>query len=122
MTELCNRGHELTVENIETHTTTVVTAGEVTKSYTRTYCLLCREIMRVRREGTGKGRTGRPRMSAAERNARFEDLEELLDFGERWEQVIERSAWDNWKNMRYALKKHGRDDLIERMDQRKLED
>lgn len=50
---------------------------------------------------------------------RMEDIEDLLNFGATFEEIIERSAYNSWEYMRRALRCADRLDLLERMKEKK---
>jgi hypothetical protein len=49
-----------------------------------------------------------------------EDIEDLLNLGATYNEIINRGGYADWNNMYKSLKRRGRTDLIERMRAQKV--
>lgn len=49
-----------------------------------------------------------------------EDIEDLIRFGATYSEIIERGGYANWGNMYKSLKRRGREDLIQKMREKRL--
>jgi AraC-like DNA-binding protein len=48
-----------------------------------------------------------------------EDVEDLLNYGSTYHEIIERSGFSNWDAMHKSFKRRGRQDLIDAMREKK---
>lgn len=48
-----------------------------------------------------------------------EDIEDLLNFGATYNEIIERGGFANWDSLRRSLKRRGKDDLLNRLYEKK---
>lgn len=108
MTEVCTNGHTRTEQN-----TSFVKCGRGDKR--KRVCLDCRN------EARRSGRPAAHELQAKRTTELHEDIEDLLKFGATYEEIIQRSGYSNWDRMRKSLKSRDRDDLIEKLNQRRGE-
>jgi hypothetical protein len=58
-------------------------------------------------------KTPKPLTDSRTVDERIEDIEDLLRFGATFQEVMERSGFNTWNNMRNALRRKGKDRLID---------
>jgi hypothetical protein len=49
-----------------------------------------------------------------------EDLEDLLNYGATYNEILQRGGYSTWDSMYRSLKRRGRTDLIERLKAKKV--
>lgn len=107
MTETCNRGHELTEDNIAWHK-----RGD--RPGYRKRCLACkRESYNSNGQPTVYMKSGRLTTE------RHEDIEDLIRFGATFEEIVERGGFSSWDTLRRSLKRRGREDILEKLYEKK---
>lgn len=105
---LCSKGHEQTEENV-----TWVKRGDRPGMRRR-----CRDCMNSYTKLKGKPTVNE--MSRQATDFLHEDIEDLLNLGATYKEIIDRGGYSNWNNMYKSLKRRGRTDLIERMRAQKV--
>lgn len=109
MIEVCSNGHIRTKENTRWH-------KDTSRNRVRMRCADCKaEHMR-------RNRPNGPDAAEMRYNATtflHEDLEDLLNFGATWEEILERGGYSCWNTMYKSLKRRERFDLIERLRAKK---
>jgi hypothetical protein len=68
--------------------------------------------------------TGEPTIIEMTRQATdylHEDVEDLLNFGATFNEIIERGGYSTWGSMRRSLQRRGRTDLLERLKEKKVQ-
>lgn len=48
-----------------------------------------------------------------------EDIEDLLNFGATYHEILERGGFSSWNKLQVSLKSRGRTDLLDRLYERK---
>lgn len=107
MTEVCNRGHEQTDENISWHK-----RGD--RPGYRKRCLPCK-----RESYNSNGQPTVYMKSGQLTTEHHEDIEDLLRFGATYKEILDRGPFASWDTMRRSLKRRGREDLIEKLVEKK---
>lgn len=106
--EVCNRGHELTDDNVALHK-----RGD--RPGYRKRCLACkRDSYNSNGQPTVYIKGGRLTTDL------HEDIEDLLRFGATYNEILERAGFSGrWDTMYRSLKRRGRWDLIEQLREKK---
>ena len=104
----CAKGHPETEEN-----TTWVKRGD--RPGLRKRCKPC-----MRGYANLKGGPSWSDMLKQATDFLHEDIEDLLNLGATYGEILERGGFANWNNMYKSLKRRGRTDLIERMRAQKV--
>lgn len=105
--ELCNRGHELTEDNVALHK-----RGD--RPGYRKRCLACK------RESYNSNGQPTVYMKASRLTTeRHEDVEDLIKFGATYEDILQRAGFASWDTLYRSLKRRDRWDLIEKLREKK---
>ena len=103
MAELCFNGHTRTEKNTRWYKRG---RGEQLKR-------VCLDCAKDKRKLTGKpDAVARQVQRTTELH---EDLEDLIRFGATFHEIIQRSGYSSWDQMRKSLNKRGRTDLLEKL-------
>lgn len=102
MAEFCKNGHELTEENSLWH-------KDSGRNRLRRRCRECKN---------GSRRSGKPdaaAMSVQRTTELHEDVEDMIRFGATFQEIVQRSGFKNWTQLRESLNRRGRVDLLEKL-------
>lgn len=106
---LCSNGHVLTEENTGWHKDTA-------RNRVRKRCLTCKRSSLP----TPKGTPSRAEMLKQATDFLHEDIEDLLNFGATYNEILDRGGYSTWDAMYRSLKRRGRIDLIDRLKAQKV--
>ena len=108
---VCKNGHVRTEQN-----TSFV--KDSSRNRVRIRCLACKRANKPE-VYTGKGSKHSGDLKYDAMLDRHDDIEDLIEFGVAFKEIVERSSYANWFQMRRSLKKGDRQDLIDKLEARR---
>jgi hypothetical protein len=109
----CAKGHVLSEDNVGWH-------KDTGRNRVRKRCMTCRRDWEAERRGGYKDTPSRAEMLKQATDFLHEDIEDLLNYGATYSEIIERGGYANWGNLYKSLKRRGRTDLIDRLREQKV--
>jgi len=110
---VCAKGHVLTEENTGWHKDTA-------RNRVRRRCLTCKAEYEATRRGGYKDSPSRAEMLRQATDFLHEDIEDLLNYGATFNEILDRGGYSTWDAMYRSLKRRERFDLIERLRAQKV--
>ena len=86
----------------------------------RRRCKDCKLEYEHKRRGKPTGEPSRREMLIQATDYLHEDIEDLLNFGATYNEILERGGYSTWDAMHRSLKRRERHDLIERLKAQKV--
>jgi len=103
LTELCFNGHVRTEENTRWNKRG---RGEQLKRI----CLDCR-----REKANRNGKPDAAAQQVQRTTELHEDVEDMIKFGATFHEIVQRSGYSSWAQLRGSLRRRGRTDLLEKL-------
>lgn len=108
MIDTCRNGHTRTTENTGLH-------YDSQRNRYRKRCLSCKRDSNPRKDGLSASQ-----MTRQATDFLHEDIEDLIRLGATYAEIIARGGYADWNTLSKSLKRRGRDDLLDKMREKRV--